>query len=180
MTFNHFSSVISPFPLTSARALDSAVNMIDDLEKRIIRYLQGDLPLTPTPFAALASKVGIDEEELLERIRGLKVRGVLRRFGATLNHWQAGLTANAMVAWYVPEEQADEVGPLMASVREVSHCYERKPKGDWKYNLFTMVHGKSKKDCRDIVERISEITGMKDYVLLFTLKEFKKTSPEYF
>jgi DNA-binding Lrp family transcriptional regulator len=154
--------------------------MIDDLEKRIIRHLQGDLPLTPTPFAAVASKVGIGEEELLERIRGLKERGVLRRFGATLNHWQAGLRANAMVAWCVPEEQVDEVGPLMASVREVTHCYERKPNKAWKYNLFTMVHGKSKKHCGEIVERISEMTGMKDYVLLFTRKEFKKTSPEYF
>jgi DNA-binding Lrp family transcriptional regulator len=154
--------------------------MIDDIEKRIIHHLQGDIPLTPTPFSEIASKVGIDEEELLERVRGLKAQGVLRRFGATLNHWQAGLTANAMVAWYVPEDQVDEVGPLMASVREVSHCYERKPDREWKYNLFTMVHGKSRKDCRDIVGRISEMTGMKDYVLLFTLKEFKKTSPEYF
>jgi DNA-binding Lrp family transcriptional regulator len=154
--------------------------MIDDLEKRIIRYLQGDLPLTPTPFAAVASKVGISEGELLERIRKLKERGVLRRFGATLNHWQAGLKANAMVAWYVPEDQVDEVGPLMASIREVSHCYERRPNKAWKYNLFTMVHGKSKKHCREIVGRISELTGMKEYVLLFTRKEFKKTSPEYF
>lgn len=154
--------------------------MINDLEKRIIRHLQGDLPLTPTPFAAIASEIGIDEEELLERIRGLKERGVLRRFGATLNHLQAGLKANAMVAWHVPEDRVDEVGPLMASVREVSHCYERKPNREWKYNLFTMMHGKSKKQCRDIVERISEMTGMKDYVVLFTRKEFKKTSPEYF
>ena len=156
------------------------VNMIDDLDKRIIRHLQGDLPLTPTPFSQIASKVGIDEEELLERIRGLKLRGVLRRFGATLNHLQAGLTANAMVAWCVPEDRVDEVGPLMASVREVSHCYERTPTREWKYNLFTMVHGKSRKDCRDIAERISQMTGMNDYILLFTLKEFKKTSPEYF
>lgn len=154
--------------------------MIDDLERRIIRHLQGDLPLTSTPFAAVASEVGIGEGELLERVKRLKERGVLRRFGATLNHWQAGLRANAMVAWYVPEEKVDEVGLFMASVREVSHCYERKPNREWKYNLFAMVHGKSKKDCRDIVSRISKMTGIKDYVMLFTRKEFKKTSPKYF
>jgi DNA-binding Lrp family transcriptional regulator len=161
-------------------AFYTARDMIDDLEKEIIRHLQGDLPLTTTPFAAVASELGIGEGELLERIKGLKERGVLRRFGATLYHWKAGFKANAMVAWHVPEYQVDEVGPLMASVREVSHCYERKPNRKWKYNLFTMVHGKSKQHCKEVVGRISEMTGMKDYVLLFTRKEFKKTSPEYF
>jgi DNA-binding Lrp family transcriptional regulator len=166
--------------LTSISALDSAVDVIDDLEKKIIRHLQADLPLTTTPFAAVASRVGIGEEELLERIRGLKERGVLRRFGATLRHLKAGIKANVMVAWYVPEGQVDEVGPLMAGVREVSHCYERKPTGGWKYNLFTMVHGKTRKQCREVVERLAELTGIKEYVYLFTRKEFKKTSPEYF
>jgi DNA-binding Lrp family transcriptional regulator len=166
--------------LTSVRALDSAVDMIDDLERKIIQHLQGDIPLTTTPFASIASKVGIDEGELLERIRRLKERGVLRRFGATLHHRQAGLKANVMVAWHVPKDQVDEIGPLMAGVREVSHCYERKTNREWKYNLFTMVHGKSRQHCNEVVERISEVTGMKEYVLLFTRKEFKKTSPEYF
>jgi DNA-binding Lrp family transcriptional regulator len=166
--------------LTSVRALDSAVDMIDDLEKEIIRHLQGDLPLTATPFAEVASNIGIGEEELIERIKGLKERGMLRRFGATLNHRQAGLKANAMVAWHVPEERVGEIGPLMASVRDVSHCYERRTNNKWKYNLFTMVHGRSKKHCREVVGIISEMTGIKDYVVLFTMREFKKTSPEYF
>jgi len=172
--------IVSSFLLTSVRALDSAIVVIDDLEKQIIRHLQADLPLTTTPFAVMASRVGIGEEELLERVRGLKKRGVLRRFGATVNHLKAGVKANAMVAWYVPEDQIDEIGLLMAGVREVSHCYERKPTGAWKYNLFTMVHGKSKKQCREAVGRIADMTGIKDYVYLFTRREFKKTSPEYF
>jgi siroheme decarboxylase len=180
MTFNDFSSVISSFLLTSFSALDSAIDVIDDLDKEIIRHLQADLPLTATPFAAVAGEVGVGEEELLERIRGLKERGVLRRFGATVNHVKAGFKANVMVAWYVPEDQVDTVGPLMAGVREVSHCYERKPTRVWKYNLFTMVHGKTKKQCREVVGRIAEMTGINDYIFLFTRKEFKKTSPEYF
>lgn len=180
MTFNDFSSVISSFLLTSARALDSAIDVINDLDKEIIRHLQADLPFTVTPFAAVANEIGVGEEELLERIRGLKERGVLRRFGATVNHIKAGFKANVMVAWYVPEDQVDEVGLLMAGVREVSHCYERKPNRAWRYNVFTMVHGTSKKQCREVVGRIAELTGIKDYIFLFTRKEFKKTSPEYF
>lgn len=160
--------------------MDSAIYMVDDIEKRIIHYLQGDLPLTPMPFAVVAAKVGISQEELFERIKVLKKRGILRRFGATLYHQRAGYNANAMVAWYVPEDKIDEIGPFMASFKEVSHCYQRKTQGEWKYNLFTMVHGKSKKECQDIAKRISEKTGISGYIILLTLKEYKKTSPAYF
>lgn len=154
--------------------------MLDDLERRIIRHLQGDLPLTSKPFAVLASRVGISEEELLERIKLQKEKGVLRRLGANLNPQLAGFRANALVAWNVPDDRMDEIGPLMASFREVSHCYERRTQGKWKYNLFTMIHGKSREDCQGIIRAIAENTGIQDYVSLVTLKEYKKTSPEYF
>ncbi|NVL92346.1 MAG: Lrp/AsnC family transcriptional regulator [Desulfobacterales bacterium] len=154
--------------------------MLDDLERRIIRHLQGDLPLTSKPFAVLASRVGISEEELLERIKLQKEEGVLRRLGANLNPQLAGFRANALIAWNVPDDRMDEIGPLMASFREVSHCYERRTQGKWKYNLFTMIHGKSREDCQGIVRGIAENTGIQDYVSLVTLKEYKKTSPEYF
>lgn len=154
--------------------------MLDDLERRIIRHLQGDLPLTSKPFAVLASRVGISEEELLERIKLQKEEGVLRRLGANLNPQLAGFRANALIAWNVPDDRMDEIGPLMASFREVSHCYERRTQGKWKYNLFTMIHGKSREDCQGIVRAIAENTGIQDYVSLVTLKEYKKTSPEYF
>ena len=154
--------------------------MLDDLERRIIHHLQGVFPLTARPFAVLAGKIGISEEELLERIKLQKEQGILRRFGVTLYHQLAGFKANAMVGWYVPEDKIEEIGHLMARFKEVSHCYQRRVQGKWRYNLFTMVHGKSKKDCQGIARRIAENTGIKDYVLLLTLREYKKTSPKYF
>jgi DNA-binding Lrp family transcriptional regulator len=166
--------------LTCGGALDRGIYMLDEVERRIIHYLQGDLPLTSRPFAAVASKVGIGEEELLERIELQKNRGILRRLGANVDHRLVGFRANAMIAWHVPGERVDEVGPLMATFKEVSHCYERKTQGKWKYNLFTMIHGKSKKHCQGIARSIAEKTGISHYVSLFTIKEYKKTSPEYF
>jgi DNA-binding Lrp family transcriptional regulator len=154
--------------------------MLDDLEKKIIHYLQEDLPLTVRPFAVIAERIGIHEEELLDRIKFLKEQGILRRFGATLYHQRIGFKANAMVAWYVPDDTIEETGVLMATFKEVSHCYQRKIEEKWRYNLFTMIHGRSKKDCHNICKRIAEKTGIEDYVLLFTLKEYKKTSPHYF
>ena len=154
--------------------------LIDDLDKRIIALIQGDLPLDPRPFAVMADQLGIAEDEFMERVKSLKEEGVIRRFGATLYHQEAGFGANAMVAWLVPDERVDEVGKVMADFREVSHCYQRRPQKDWKYNLYTMVHGDNEDACYEIAQRISQKTGMKEYALLFSRKEFKKTSMQYF
>lgn len=154
--------------------------MIEELEKKIIHYLQGDLPVTPKPFALLADKIGIREEDLLEKTQMLKEQGILRRFGATLRHELAGFHANAMVAWRVPEDKVEKSGNLMAGFREVSHCYQRRIQGEWKYNLFTMIHGKNNKDCEHIAKKIADMVEVNEYVVLISLKEYKKTSPKYF
>ncbi|MBN1625536.1 MAG: Lrp/AsnC family transcriptional regulator, partial [Deltaproteobacteria bacterium] len=106
--------------------------------------------------------------------------GVIRRFGATLYHQEAGFRSNAMVAWVVPEEKIEETGRVMAEFREVTHCYERRPQKDWKYNLYTMIHGDSRDECFEIALRISKNTGIHEFNLLFSEKEFKKSSMEYF
>jgi len=136
--------------------------------------------LKPRPFDVLAESIGISESEFVERVRSLKERGVIRRFGATLRHQEAGFSANAMGAWFVPGHKIEEVGQKMAGFREVTHCYQRRPQKDWKYNLYTMIHGDTEEECHQIAKRISQKTGIDDYVLLFSQKEFKKTSMEYF
>jgi DNA-binding Lrp family transcriptional regulator len=128
----------------------------------------------------LADKIGIREEDLLEKTQMLKEQGILRRFGATLRHELAGFHANAMVAWRVPEDKVEKSGNLMAGFREVSHCYQRRIHGEWKYNLFTMIHGKNNKDCEHIAKKIADMVEVNEYVVLLSLKEYKKTSPKYF
>ncbi len=154
--------------------------MIDERDKTIIGLIQGDLPLQGRPFAGMAESIGMTEGEFLERIRALKKNGVIRRFGATLRHQEAGFSSNAMVAWIVPDDKIEEVGRTMAEFSEVTHCYQRKPQKDWKYNLFTMVHGDDKEACYMVAKRMSQATGMDEYILLFSEKEFKKTSMAYF
>ena len=154
--------------------------MIDDLDKKIIGFIQGDLPLDLKPFAVIADKIGITEDECVERIRSLKERGIIRRFGATLRHQEAGFSSNAMIAWLVPDDRVEEVGRTMAGFREVTHCYQRRPEKDWKYNLYTMIHGDTKGECNRIAQRMSQQARIDDYALLFSEKEFKKTSMEYF
>jgi len=154
--------------------------MLNELGKKIINLIQGDLPLASRPFAILAERLGIPETTLLEKIRELKQRGIIRRFGATLRHQEAGFSSNAMVVWKVPNERLEEVGKSIASFKEVTHCYQREPQKDWPFNLYSMVHGSNRDDCRKIAEQLSQEVGIREYKLLFSQREFKKTSMEYF
>ena len=154
--------------------------MIDEIDKKVIGLIQGDLPLDKRPFATMAKKIDLTEEEFLSRVKDLKKQGIVRRFGATLRHQEAGFSSNAMVAWVVPDDRVDEAGSLLSKFPEVTHCYERRPQKDWQYNLYTMIHGNNRDLCIQIAERMSRSIGIDQYVLLFSEKEFKKTSMEYF
>lgn len=154
--------------------------MIDDLDKRIIGRLQGDLPLTPEPFAGLAAELGLTQAEVVARLAALAEGGVMRRFGATLRHQQSGFPANVMVAWRVDSARIDEVGALLAAQRRVSHCYWRDPRPSFPYNLYSMVHGRSEEECRELVARMAAEVEIDDYEMLFSLEELKKTSMRYY
>jgi DNA-binding Lrp family transcriptional regulator len=154
--------------------------MLTELEKKVIASIQGDIPIVARPYQALAKKIGIDEEALIETLQRLTDRGVIRRFGATLRHQKSGFQANAMTAWQVEEDRIEAVGEIMASFRAVSHCYRRDPAEDWPYNLYTMIHGKDEDDCRETARRMSEKSGVANYTLLFSKRELKKISMQYF
>ena len=153
---------------------------LTEIEKRIIHELQQDLPVISRPFAEVAEKVGINETQLLEKVREFLANGTIRRFGATLRHQRSGFEANAMVVWEVAPERAEEVGAIFASFREVSHCYQRPALPSWPYRIFTMIHGSSREVCEEIAQRLADAAGLENYQLLFTEEELKKTTMAYF
>lgn len=161
------------------RAKDHPVTLTD-LEKRVIAVIQGDMPICSRPYREMAAQIGLAEEQLLEILQDLVDRGIIRRFGATLRHQKSGYRANVMVAWQVEESRIDDVGCIMASFTQVSHCYRRDPTDQWPYNLYTMVHGKNEEKCRKTAETMSARAQVKDYALLFSRQELKKTSMHYF
>ena len=153
---------------------------VTEEDKMLIRLLQGNLPHSLTPFIDLAAKLDMNVENLLPGIQRLLDQGMMRRLGAILVHTKTGFTSNAMGVWRVPEEMVSETGAKMAEFIEVSHCYERPALQDWPYNIFTMIHGHSDNECKRIMAEISEATGIKDYAMLFSHKELKKSSMHYF
>jgi DNA-binding Lrp family transcriptional regulator len=154
--------------------------MLTELEKRIIALIQGDIAITGRPYLEIAEKLDISEGTLLDTLKSLCDRGVMRRFGATLRHQKSGFEANAMVAWIVDEDRIDEVGRTMASSRAVSHCYRRNPTDGWPYNLYTMIHAKDEASCREIARELSAKANVDTYSMLFSRRELKKTSMKYF
>lgn len=154
--------------------------MLSELEKKVIASVQGDIPVTERPFLDIAEKLGVSEQDVIEALSRLDEQGILRRFGATLKHQKSGFRANAMVAWRVDESRIEKVGPKMASFKEVTHCYRRDPHAQWPYNFYTMVHAKDEASCYEAAARMSEAAGETEYHLLFSRRELKKTSMQYF
>jgi DNA-binding Lrp family transcriptional regulator len=153
---------------------------MDDLDREILIRLQDDIPLVSRPFRVVAEGLGIDEGEVIERIRRMKEEGIVRRLSASLRHRKLGIGANALCIWKVPEERVEEVGRRMASFEEVTHCYERPiVPGKWEYNLFTMVHGYDRESVEAIIERIAKAVGIQDYRRLYSTREFKKVYRQY-
>ncbi len=155
--------------------------MLSNQDKKIIGFLQEDLPLESRPYKRLAEELGMTEEVLVEKVKELKDRGALRRLGAVVRHYQAGFRFNAMGCWQVEDSLVEEAGRKISSLSQVSHVYERPAfPPHWPYNLFTMIHGKSREECEETAQKISRETGIKNYQLLYSEKEFKKTSMRYF
>ena len=153
---------------------------VTDEEIAIIREVQEDLDIVPAPFQPMAERLGYTEEELLRKVNELQGIGHLRRFAAILYHRRAGYAANGMGVWNVQPDKAIEIGKQMATFNTVSHCYLRPTYPDWPYSVFTMIHGHKVKDCEEIAKAISETTGIEEYLMLYSTKEYKKIRVRYF
>ncbi|MBR1730280.1 MAG: Lrp/AsnC family transcriptional regulator [Selenomonadaceae bacterium] len=153
---------------------------INERDKAVVKALQGDFPLCEEPYKVLAEQVGMSEEEFIERVKILTSEKKIRKMGAVLRHREAGFVANALCAWLVPPERLDQVAKIMTENPAVSHCYDRTTAPNWNYNLYTMIHAKSREECDQIVKNLSELTAINDFQVLYSKKEWKKTSMKYF
>lgn len=154
----------------------------DEDDIALIRALQGPMAAVERPYDEAAAELGISTEEILERLRGMVDRKILRRVAAILYHRRAGFSANGMGVWKVPEDDILEVGARMASFRGISHCYQRPTYEDWPYSVFTMAHGRSKEECDAILDSIAEECGIgpDGRATLYSSTEYKKIRLHYF
>ncbi len=153
---------------------------LTEFDISFVRELQEDLPLVPRPFDEMANRLGLSVDELFLKAEEMVTRRLMRRYAAVLHHRRAGFSANAMVVWNVPEERSIEVGMTMAQHPAVTHCYERPRYEDWRFSHFTMIHAVTRDECETIASKIADDTGLTDFQLLYSHREYKKTRVRYF
>ncbi|MEE9115492.1 MAG: Lrp/AsnC family transcriptional regulator [Thermoplasmata archaeon] len=144
--------------------------MISEEERDLLREVQR-LPLTKRPFAEIADRLSMEEEGVIVMCNDLLDRGVIRRFAPSISHRKVGFTANPMTVLNVPEEKLDDVGREIASEPDVTHCYAR---SGWDYNLFFMIHARTREEGVDRAHGIVSTTGIQDFRIMFSINEFKK------
>ncbi|WP_455276099.1 siroheme decarboxylase subunit beta [[Eubacterium] cellulosolvens] len=150
---------------------------MDDKDYAILRNIQDGIPLVSEPFAEVAQNVEITQEEVIKRLKKLNEEGIIRRFGASVSHKKIGMLENAMVTWRVPDDRVNKVGKSLAKYKEITHVYERLtiPKR-WDYNLFGVIHGRDKDSIKEFIKRVSESLDLEEYLILFSIRQLKKSS----
>lgn len=166
----------STAPLRSPASPAAAA--MDSLDRAIMRATQAGLPLHSCPFADVATQVGATEAEVIERFEQWQANGILRRIAAVPNHYALGYVHNGMTVWNVDDEVADALGEKIAALGFVSHCY-RRPRHlpGWPYNVFAMVHGRSREHTDQQIKRIADVLGnaCRAHDVLWSTRILKKT-----
>lgn len=155
-----------------------SVSAIDEVDHRLIAATQAGLTLSQRPYRAIAEQCGLEETEVMARLRSLLDRGVIRRIGAVPNHYALGYCANGMSVWDVPDERVAELGRRVGALPFVSHAY-RRPRHLplWPYNLFAMVHGRNTEEMRAKIQEIADLLGAeaRAHEVLVSTRILKKT-----
>jgi DNA-binding Lrp family transcriptional regulator len=152
--------------------------IIDELDRKIVQATQSGLPLKTAPYTEVAGVCGCDTQTVMQRMRHMLDRGVIRRIGAIPNHYRLGLRGNGMSVWDVDDDRLLELGARVGRLDFVSHCYERpRHLPMWPFNLFAMVHGHDRDEVKDKLVQIVELLGpdCKQHDVLFSTRILKKT-----
>jgi len=151
---------------------------LSELDRRLVAALQSGLPLVPRPYEALGASLGISADAVREHMARMLESGLIRRIGAVPNHYKLGFTANGMSVWDVADDAVDELGARVAALPGVSHCYRRPRRlPGWPYNLFAMLHGRSRDDVQRQADRIATLLGSacRCHDILYSTAILKKT-----
>jgi siroheme decarboxylase len=147
------------------------------LDRRLILATQGGLPIVAQPYDEIGAQLGVSGELVCSRLAAMLADGRIRRIGAVPNHYALGYRANGMTVWDVEDAEVDRLGERVGTLPFVSHCY-RRPRHLplWPYNLFAMVHGRTREEALADVERIAHLLGTacRTHEVLFSTRILKK------
>ena len=146
----------------------SGADALDPVDRHLLNQLQSDFPLVPQPFAVLAERLDISEEEVLERAQALRQSGVLRHLGAIFDAHRVGYRST-LVSFSVPEEGLEAAAAVVNAHPGVSHNYGR----EHEYNLWFVLVAPRSADLEAEVADLAQRAGVARYHVLPALKLYK-------
>ena len=132
-----------------------AVNL-DAIDRRIINELQGDFPICERPYLVAAERLGISEEELLQRLDRLLETRVLTRFGPMMQIERVG-GSFVLAAIAVPEADYERVAGQVNALPQVAHNYRR----EHLLNMWFVLATETPAGIGEAIARIEADTGLK-------------------
>lgn len=156
--------------------------MIESIDFQLIAAVQAGLPIAARPYAVIAEKLGLSEQEVIERLSHLKVQGLIKRWGVVVRHRQLGYQANAMIVMNIADDRVEELGRKISTQDCVNLCYQRPRQGEtWPYNLYCMIHGKSREVVLQQWESVRQSCGLVEvtFEVLFSRRCFKQRGALY-
>lgn len=167
-----------PEIVTKTSAIADTDYCIDETDKKIIQQTQAGLDIVERPYLNIASTLGLEEIDVLQRLQRMLEHGVIRRIGIVPNHYKLGLIANGMSVWKLNKEHLFKMGGRIGQLDFVSHCYQRPAHLPlWPYNFFAMVHAHTRQDVDIKIKQIENMLGTNCYAhdVLFSTEILKKT-----
>ena len=144
---------------------------VETADLAVLDALQDDIPLVSRPFGVIAGRLGMQEDDVIRRVRGLQERGIIRGISTVLESRQAGLSAGTLIAVRVPDEKVRDLTRLINAYPEVSHNYRR----DHPYQVWFTIAAKDDSRIKEISEEITMQAGLseQDILKLPTVRRFK-------
>jgi siroheme decarboxylase len=158
------------------------ISVLDDADQKLIATIQNGLPISNRPYEEIAEQLGISEEEIIIRISNLLEKGLIKRFGVVVRHHELGYKENAMIVWDIPDDQVHDVAHQIKSYPFITLCYRRSRQlPEWSYNLYCMIHGKSRINVMQHLEKMVSAHKWHDYPreILFSKRRFKQRAANY-
>lgn len=131
---------------------------MDDIDRRIINFLQTGFPVCERPYQQTAVNLGITEAELIERLQVLLNEGILTRFGP-LYHAERMGGAITLAAVKAPSQQFDRVAEIINAFPEVAHNYQR----DHQFNMWFVIATETSEQIQQTLTAIERQTGLTVY-----------------
>jgi len=141
---------------------------MDEIDKEILNILQNEFPLVPCPFQVVADRLGIGEEDVLDRVKKMKGNGVIRRIGAIFDPRKLGYVSTLCAAKVPADKMALFTATVNASLY-VTHNYRR----NHDYNVWFTIIAPSEAAMQDFLAQVKNRTGVEDILNMRAVRTFK-------